>query len=111
VRAVQELTIARVDELGVIGASCTLDAADIPARIAEWAALRERAVAVRRIPGGMTLALGADESLPEVMHLVARESACCAFYTFTLRVEGTSRELHINAGEGRDAAVEALLGL
>jgi hypothetical protein len=111
VRAVQELTIDQADELGVIGASCTLDATDIPARIAEWAALRERAVAVRRIPGGMTVALRADESLADVIDLVARESACCAFYAFTFRVEGASRELQISAGEGREAAVEALLGL
>jgi hypothetical protein len=100
-----------VDKLGVIGAACTLGAPDIPARIAEWTSLRERATAVRTIPGGMALALAADEPLADVADLLTRESACCAFYTFTLRVDGPERELQISAGEGRDAAVEALLGL
>jgi hypothetical protein len=107
----QELTVIGAAELGVIGASCTLDDADIPARIAEWASLRDRAIDVRPISGGIALRFTEDEPMHAVADLVARESACCAFYRFTLRVEGEARELEINAGEGRDAAVQALLGL
>jgi hypothetical protein len=107
----QELTVIGAAELGVIGASCTLEDADIPARIAEWASLRDRATDVRPILGGMALRFAEKEPMHTVADLVARESACCAFYRFTLRVEGEARELEISAGEGREAAVQALLGL
>jgi hypothetical protein len=107
----EELTLAPTDAKAVIGAACTLDSAQIPARVAEWASLRERAARTRPIPGGMVVTLDASEPLAIVADLVAREATCCGFYAFTLRVNGEVRELRIEAGEGREAAVEALLGL
>ncbi len=47
----------------------------------------------------------------DVMDLVVSESECCAFYTFTVSVEGPERRLEINAGPGGGPAVQALLGL
>jgi hypothetical protein len=64
----------------------------------------------RPIDGGLALALPAEMPIAAVADLAARESECCSFYAFTLRIEGAQRELLISAGGGREAAVEALLG-
>ena len=94
-----------------MGAACTLDAAEMPARLREWAELRDRSVGTRAITGGVALTLSPSEPIGPVADLVARESECCAFYTFQLRIEGTERELEISAGAGRDIAVRTLLGI
>jgi MerR family copper efflux transcriptional regulator len=93
------------------GAACTLDPALLPERLREWRELRDRAGAIESIPGGVRLVLPTDEPVGAVADLVARESECCAFYTFTLRVEGATRELKISAGPGGEPALRALLGL
>lgn len=95
----------------LVGAACTLDAAEMPARLREWAELRDRSTGVRVIPGGVAFSLAAAEPIGPVAELAARESECCPFYTFVLRVDGPERELEISAGPGREIAVRALLGL
>jgi hypothetical protein len=95
----------------LLGACCTLDAAEMPARLKEWSDLRDRSVRIRPIEGGLSIALATSEPMSQVADLIARESACCAFYTFTLRIDGQGRELQITAGEGREIAVQALLGV
>jgi hypothetical protein len=93
------------------GACCTLDAAEMPARLKEWSDLRDRSLATRPIEGGVSIELATFEPMSQVADLIARESECCAFYTFTLRVDGQGRELRISAGTGREIAVQALLGM
>lgn len=95
----------------LMGAACTLDAAEMPARLREWAELRDRSTGTRPILGGVALSLAATEPMGPVADLIARESECCAFYTFQLRIEGPTRELEISAGENREIAVRVLLGL
>lgn len=95
----------------MIGAACTLSEEDLRRRVAEWHALRARTVSVERIEGGVSLELAGDEPLAAVADLAARESECCPFYAFALRVEGTSRRLDVSAGPGGEPAVEGLLGL
>jgi hypothetical protein len=95
----------------LIGAGCTLDAAEMRIRVREWADLRDRATGIRAVTGGVAIGLAADEPLDRVADLAARESECCAFYTFLLRIDGETRELQISAGEGREIAVRVLLGL
>ena len=46
-----------------------------------------------------------------IARLVALESECCAFYRFTIGIEGRDRELIIDAGPGRAVAVEGLLSI
>ena len=72
----------------LMGASCTLEATEMPARLREWAALRDRSTGIRPIPGGVALSLDIAEPIDRVADLAARESECCAFYTFQLRIEG-----------------------
>jgi hypothetical protein len=95
----------------LLGAACTLDAAEMPARLREWAALRDRSTGIRPIPGGVVIGLSDAEPIDQVANLASLESECCAFYTFLLRVEGRTRELEITAGEGREIAVRTLLGI
>jgi hypothetical protein len=94
----------------MIGAACNLSE-DFRRRVAEWHALRFRTISYSPIEGGVSLELAADEPLSAVADLASRESGCCPFYSFALRVEGTVRRLEISAGPGGEPAVEGLLGL
>jgi len=95
----------------LMGASCTLGVAEVAARLREWAALRDRSIGIRPITGGVVIGLDASEPIDRVADLAARESECCAFYTFLLRLDGRTRELEITAGAGREIAVRVLLGI
>jgi hypothetical protein len=105
------IEIQETAEDRLLGASCTLDAGEMPGRLREWAALRDRSTGIREIPGGVALSLNPRESVDGVANLLARESECCPFYTFTLRIEASTREVRITAGEGREIAVRTLLGI
>ena len=93
----------------MLSAACTLGPGDMRDRLADWAALRDRAVGVRPTQEGAILTLEPDEALDAVAQLVALESQCCGFYRFDLRVSGATRELEIRAGPSGRPAVEALL--
>jgi len=95
----------------LVGAACTLNSDELRERLTEWRALRDRATAIEPLPGGARLAFEATESVAPIADLVSRESVCCSFYTFTLRVDGPVRQLDISAGAGGEAAVRALVGL
>ena len=95
----------------LLGAGCTLSAAEMPARVKEWAELRDRSIGIKAIEGGVSMTLSDSEQMSTVADLLSRESECCAFYTFVLRIDGPARELQITAGAGREIAVQALLGL
>ena len=88
-----------------------MGADEMKVRRREWAELRDRSTGIRDVAGGVAIGLAADESLDRVANLAARESECCAFYTFMLRIEGRQRELEVTAGEGREIAARVLLGL
>jgi hypothetical protein len=95
----------------LIGAACTLDAPQLRARLGAWRDLRDRAQAVESVSDGVRLILAADEPMASVIDLAVSESECCAFYTFTVSVEGPDRRLEIDAGPGGRPAVQALLGM
>jgi hypothetical protein len=99
------------DGASTLRASCSLDDDAMPARLAEWLALRQRGSGFRQTDGGAVLVLADDESLPQLDDLINRESQCCAFYRFTIRVAGDTRELQVDAGPGGYPAVAALLSL
>jgi hypothetical protein len=95
----------------LVGAACNLSAADLRERLAAWRALRDEALAVDADDDAIRLRFGADQPMTEVARLVGLESDCCPFYRFTIRIEGGSRSLEVDAGPGRLPAVRALLGL
>ena len=95
----------------LIGAACTLNSDELHERLAEWRRLRGRATAIETIDGGARLDFEVAEPLAPIADLLTREAECCAFYTFTLRIDGPTRQLDISAGAGGEPAVRALLGL
>jgi len=95
---------------GLYGAACTLDDPQLRERVRIWRELRDRAV-VEPTPTGARLAFGPGEDMSAVADLAALESVCCPFYSFTIRIDGATRELEVSAGPGGEPAVHALLGL
>lgn len=95
----------------IIGACCTLDAADLPERLAEWRGLRDRATLIEERASALRLTFASDEPIEAIARLVELESACCAFYHFTMETEGQARTLTIDAGPNGTPAVRGLLGL
>jgi hypothetical protein len=93
----------------LIGASCSLSGNELRERMAAWRRVRAAAASVTTIPGGVRLAFDASEPMTPIAELAAAESECCAFYDFTLRIDGPARELQIRA-EGAEPAVHALIG-
>jgi DNA-binding transcriptional MerR regulator len=111
VRPVQAVTERPMASVRMIGAACTLDTAELKQRLTDWRALRDRATQLKPISGGVRLSFAGDEPIGPIARLAALESECCAFYSFTIRVDGPARQLEISAGVGGEPAVQALLGL
>jgi hypothetical protein len=90
--------------------ACTLPTAERPLRAAEFAALFAALTGVdRRAPGALRLHLADRPGLAdEAADLVARESACCSFFTFGLAGAGDELVLDVAVP---DAHVEVLDGL
>jgi DNA-binding transcriptional MerR regulator len=95
----------------LIGAACTLGSDDMRERLREWGSLRARATRIEPLAGGARLSFARDEPVESIAGLAARESECCAFYTFALVVDGAERHLDITAGAAGAAAVHALIGM
>ena len=95
----------------LIGAACSLNSDEMRERLAEWRGLRDRATSIEPLTGGARLRCDATEPVGPIADLVSRESECCSFYTFTLRIDGPTRQLDISAGAGGEPAVRALVGL
>jgi len=95
----------------LIGAACSLNSDEMRKRLVEWRGLRDRATSIEPLAGGARLGFDATEPVRPIADLVSRESGCCAFYTFTLRIDGPTRQLDISAGAGGEPAVRALVGL
>ncbi len=95
----------------MVGACCTLDAANLHERLADWRAMRDRATSIEESASAVKLMLSSEVRMEEVARLVELESACCAFYRFTMEMDGEARSLTVDAGPNGSPAVRALLGL
>jgi hypothetical protein len=83
--------------------ACSLTAADLPGRIAEWRALLSSVVERVDIEGGVRLRLGPGVSAAAVAGLAARELECCPFFSFGLFL--SSRGLRPVAKSGESDTV------
>jgi hypothetical protein len=68
-------------------AACTLPAAELPLRRAEFTTLFATSLrGLQRIDQtNLRMTLAADTDQSTVMDLTARETECCSFFTFTVR--------------------------
>lgn len=89
--------------------ACTLDAARVPGRLAEWrsitAQVRTRTSAA---DGAARLEFGPDVDVAELSRLMVAEQQCCAFFAFTLTVDHHGVALEVRAPHGADEVVAAL---
>lgn len=91
--------------------ACTLPTAEQPLRVAEFDELFATAVrpARRTDPILLTLGLPGDAALvATAQDLIARETACCLFFTFTLRASATGVELDVQVPAGQVAVLDAV---
>jgi hypothetical protein len=84
------------DEAGWVTDACTLPTVDRPTRVAEFDDLFRTALRTQERPSPTQLRWHLDPaSEPVARDLAARESACCAFFTFTFTA-GTDLVLDIS---------------
>ena len=94
----------------MLGAACNLSSDELRERLVEWGRVRDSARSIESVDDGVRLTFDASEPMAPLADLLARESACCAFYTFILRIDGPARHLDISAGPRGEPAVHALIG-
>jgi hypothetical protein len=90
--------------------ACTLDAQQMPDRMADWQAVLARVAAREALAGGVRLTLDADVSLEEVARLAVAEQDCCRFFSFVITVDERGKALEVRAPEEAFPIVEALFG-
>ena len=89
---------------------CSLDEADMTARLAAWSEVARQASSRDDIDGGLRLGFGDGVDLGEVANLAAAESACCPIFEFTITVDGRGRAIEVRVPDGSAGAVRELLG-
>ena len=93
-----------------IATACSLDAAAMTNRMAEWRAVTERAVAIDPTPHGVRVRFPTDAELTAaVARLVALEVSCCPFFTMALDVSDAALELRIEAPPGAEDLARQLV--
>jgi MerR family copper efflux transcriptional regulator len=76
---------------------CTLQAAELPARLQEWRQLTGHVIARTPVDGGIRLHLGAGTPLGDLAALMAAEQSCCSFFAFALTVDARGVALEVRA--------------
>lgn len=88
--------------------SCTLPTRERPLRVAEFDALFIRGLHTHHRDGPRLL-LSLDPTVEhEAADLIARESACCSFFTFSLRREDERLLLDIEVPPDREDVLDDL---
>lgn len=93
--------------------ACTLPTVDRPLRVAEFDRLFARAsVAVERLsPQAARITLPpSPETAAEAADLVARETECCSFFTFSVTATGGRLHLDVAVPESQTSVLDALVG-
>lgn len=98
-----------MSDLSWVPEACTLPTAEQVPRAEEFRELfvRERPVPARPSPGLLRLAFGAAAEAA-VRDLIARESACCAFFDFTVTVRDGGVVLDIAVPAAYEPVLDAL---
>lgn len=93
--------------------SCTLPTSERPLRLNEFDELFAHSVrGVERLtPERARFTLDrSPETAARAAHLAVRESACCLFFTFTLRASGDGLTMDVDVPPSQTSALDALTG-
>jgi hypothetical protein len=89
--------------------SCTLPTRERPSRVAEFDAVLARGVRAHHRAGPRLLRLTLDAEVePDLSDLIARESACCSFFTFTLGREDDRLTMAVEVPPAHENILDAL---
>jgi DNA-binding transcriptional MerR regulator len=92
--------------------ACTLSAAEMPGRMADWEAVLARAVGREAFDGGLRIRFPAEPELAaELAGLAAAEQGCCSFYEFAIVIAPGATVLDVRAPADAAALVDALFGV
>jgi hypothetical protein len=87
--------------------ACTLPTAEQPLRVAEFDRLFARTLRGVRRTALTTLELELDSGArPELDELIARETKCCSFFTFTVTPGGSGLRLGVTVPAGQIAVLD-----
>jgi|GEM_PF-648108 len=106
------LAIERADAAEPLGIPivCSLTAADVQTRVAEWQDLGRRVRARQPIAGGLRLIFESTTPPTVIADLAAREHACCPFLDFTLTADDEVPVLVVRAPAAAQAVIDLLVG-
>ncbi|WP_181008081.1 MULTISPECIES: hypothetical protein [unclassified Streptomyces] len=94
-----------------VSQSCTLPTTEQPLRVAEFDALfaerLTRSARPHRLRLHLTLTTGRGVEA-RVRELVARESGCCSFFTFTVTAEADGIGVDVEVDAAHEAVLDAL---
>lgn len=88
---------------------CTLDAAQVPDRVAQWRALAASARSTERIDAGVRLVFDKATDVASIATLAHAEQQCCSFFTFTLTIDAEHVALEVRAPQDAQSLVDELL--
>ena len=89
--------------------ACTLDASAMPERLARWADVAGHVTERSRIAGGVRVRFDRSVAPATVATLAADELACCAFLTFSIRLDAGATTLEVTAPDEARDVVDLLL--
>lgn len=88
--------------------ACTLGAGDFKARVAWIASLNAKALRAERVDGLRLELTYAPEARDQVLEMIRREQACCAFLSFAVSEDAAGLHLVIAAPEAVRDGVDAV---
>lgn len=90
--------------------ACSLDGAEMPARLGDWQSLLAQVGRREPIPRGVRLVFDAPAPLDDAARLAAAEHACCPFFAFAITIDGRGVALEATAPENGQEVLHALFG-
>lgn len=93
--------------------ACTLDAGDIPGRLAEWQSFfRSSVIRAEERAGSVRLLLDSSETTREAAaSLARREKECCAFFDFALTLDEGERWLTVGVPSGAEPTLTTFMAM
>ena len=94
----------------LIPVACTLDASDLPDRLAEWRSTLATVIRREPIDGGLRLVLPTDVAVGQLAELAAAEQDCCRFFGFAITMDERGVALEVTAPPDALDLVQSLFG-